>query len=774
MASRRIADLLIKIGADSFEFSKATQSVEKGLGNLSKRLDKFGKDMSLKVTAPLAVFGAASVKAFDDSAKAAAKVQQAIKSTGGAAKLSFDQLNKFASGLQGKTIFEDDFILDNATAQLLTFTNIAGDNFKRTQTVALDLATVLNGDLKSASIQLGKALNDPVKNLSALSRSGIQFSKGQTAVIKNLAQTNRLAEAQVVILTELERQYGGQAEAAAKVGLGPLIQLKNLFGDFMEQIGQAMMPAVNKIVALLSRVVASLQSMSPEMIEVTVIIGGIVAAIGPLAMAIGGIIRLIPMLNAGFATILSPVGLVVAAVLALGAAFLYAYMRKKELQTSMTDKFAELPTSTLKQNLSENKRLQAVNENESRWQGNSPIAKITYAINKGSRRDALKLEEQALTAAIEQRTKAIKEQQKAEEESARIAKNMAEILKAINSETTNAGGLINDLTAKINALEKKKLLPSSTEADIAAINSELIKLKEELSSIQNITPNQLKGNMFGPVLTGNLASIAPITPEIKIATPNFSTLINKTTEQMQLLRDSVKDGVYGWADSMSSTLQTTIIGTEQIVSQYTDALVAKGWSFNEALNFVVQNVGDLMTGLSEGLNNLIVGSIDAVATSIGGLITGDIGLDGLLASIGSQIANFMSSLGKQLVEFGVLMLGLQAALKSIGLNPWLAIGLGTAMIIAASVLTSSINKKANAGIPKLANGGLAFGPTYALVGDNRNANVDPEVVAPLSKLKSIIGSGQQNIHISGELRASGGDLAIVLDRNNVKLNLMRG
>ena len=67
---------------------------------------------------------------------------------------------------------------------------------------------------------MGKALNDPVANLSALSRSGIQFSDEQKAVIKSMAETGRLAEAQTLILDELNRQYGGSAEAAAKADGG--------------------------------------------------------------------------------------------------------------------------------------------------------------------------------------------------------------------------------------------------------------------------------------------------------------------------------------------------------------------------------------------------------------------------------------------------------------------------------------------------------------------------------------------------------------------------
>ncbi|WP_336759442.1 phage tail protein [Paenibacillus sp. USHLN196] len=48
-------------------------------------------------------------------------------------------------------------------------------------------------------------------------------------------------------------------------------------------------------------------------------------------------------------------------------------------------------------------------------------------------------------------------------------------------------------------------------------------------------------------------------------------------------------------------------------------------------------------------------------------------------------------------------------------------------------------------IPRLAKGGLAYGPTLAMVGDNRGASVDPEVVSPLSKLQDMIGGNNQPV-----------------------------
>jgi predicted nuclease with TOPRIM domain len=234
---KRLNGDLKKVNGRMRELRGSTSQLRGGFDGLKGMLSK-GLAIGVAVQGARQLFdiGKRAVQAFTEQAQAVEKVSQAIKSTAGAAGFSLSQLREEASELQKRTLFGDEEILNNATAQLLTFTNIANDEFMRTQRVALDLSTVLDGDLKSASIQLGKALNDPVANLSALSRSGIQFSAAQKEVIKDLANSNRLAEAQSVILDELERQYGGQAEAAARVG-GGWQQLGNVLGDTMEELG---------------------------------------------------------------------------------------------------------------------------------------------------------------------------------------------------------------------------------------------------------------------------------------------------------------------------------------------------------------------------------------------------------------------------------------------------------------------------------------------------------------------------------------------------------
>ena len=79
---------------------------------------------------------------------------------------------------------------------------------------------------------------------------------------------------------------------------------------------------------------------------------------------------------------------------------------------------------------------------------------------------------------------------------------------------------------------------------------------------------------------------------------------------------------------------------------------------------------------------------------------------------------------------------------------------------------------ANIGVPALAGGGLAFAPTLAMVGDNRGASVDPEVIAPLSKLRTMMGGGSTNV--TGQFVIRGSDLVAVLDKGKQNQKRYRG
>jgi len=165
--------------------------------------------------------------------KVQAQLAAVIRSTGAAAGQTLESLNNMSAALQAVTSFEDDAI-GKSQALLLTFTSIKGTTFERAQKSILDLATAMGGDLQGATIQVGKALNDPIQGISALSRVGIQFTDTQKQMITGFVNSNQLARAQAVILDELQREFGGSAIAARQELGGALDALGNTWGNLFE------------------------------------------------------------------------------------------------------------------------------------------------------------------------------------------------------------------------------------------------------------------------------------------------------------------------------------------------------------------------------------------------------------------------------------------------------------------------------------------------------------------------------------------------------------
>ena len=756
--SRRIADLLIKIGADSYEFQQKAKEVEKGLAGLEKKLTNVGKTLSMRLTAPLVALGAVSLKNADVQQQAESRLLNALKGRSDIQQRLLTQ----ASELQSRSVLGDEVIIG-----------------QQAYLASLGMTEEQIGKVIEASAQLstatGMTLESAVKNL-AKTFGGLTGELGESIPKLKEFTTEQLKNGEAVDF--ILQNYKGFAETAAKEGLGAVKQLKNAWGDFTEQIGAVMIPAVNTLAKALSKVVAALQSMSPLTKKVIVTIGGVAASIAPLSLAIGGVIKTLPMMASGFTALLSPVGLVVAAILALGAAFVYAKNKQDELLESMTNEFEGLSLRTLESRLKENRRLQAVNENEELWSSTRSVASnVTYALNKGDRRRQLQMEEQALQEAIRRTKKAIDDKARAEREAAEISKQMEDALKGVSGQTQEQGGLINDLKNQIAALEKKKLLPESTVDDIAACNVEIEKLQKELKRLESIKPEDL---LPKERLSSSLPAISleiPA-PKLTIEMGNLRRVVDEYSVQMQEIFTSVREGIYGWADDTNAMMQANFADMFKIVENYTAALTEKGWKFSEALEHVQSTMASTMQRFEASVSQFLADSIVAAADAIGQVIAGDLGFGGLMKAILTQLANFLKNIGAQLIEFGVMIVAFKSTLKSVLANPWAAIGVGAAMVAAAAVMTALINKNAQENVPALASGGLAYGKTLALVGDNANAAVDPEVIAPLSKLQAMLpaaGASQNiNITLGGQLVAKGRDLAYVLNKENYKNSVMGG
>ena len=762
--SRRIADLLIKIGADSYEFQQKARQVERSMESLQKKLSSVGKTLSVALTAPLTALGVVALKNADTQQQAEKRLLTALRGRSDVQQRLIAQ----AGELQSRSVLGDEVIIG-----------------QQAYLASLGMTEEQIGRVIETSAQLsaatGMTLDSAVKNL-AKTYGGLTGELGESIPkLKELtAEQLKNGEAVDFIL----KNYKGFAEGAASVGLGVMRQLQNAWGDFLEQIGFAMMPLATKVTKALSGIVSWLQTLSPEIKRVVVAIAGVVAAIGPLTLGIGGVIKIIPMLAAGFTALLSPVGLIVSALLALGAAFAYAKVQKQKMvdELANADDLATLERK-LQENLKKQKEIAAATT-KNRIVPNGIIAGFTIQkIADPEQMAPLRKEYELLTKAIERKKEMQAQEQKQQEEMNRmmaVAEQQSEALMKKMQQATGHGetslGLIGRLQKQIEELEKKKLLPESSIEDIAACNVEIERLRRELQQLQNITPADL-----APIGKNT----AVVTPQMEISFPrpklkidDIKIAASEYSRRMRAIWASVREGIYGWASDNSTLLQKNVADTVAMVGNYTQTLTNKGVAFSVALEHVSQTVATTMQRFDEQVSAFLADSIVAAAEALGQIIAGDLGFGGLLKAILTQFASFLRNIGAQLIEFGVMIIAFKTALKSVLANPWAAIAVGAAMVAAAAIMTALINKNAKDSVPALATGGLAYGKTLALVGDNPNAVADPEVIAPLSKLQAMLpasGASQKiQITLGGQLTAKGRDLVYVLGKENFKTSILGG
>lgn len=314
IGSSIIGALRVVLGMDVAEFEEGSKRAQSSMDKLAQRAEKLGEAIGAAfVVDKIGGFAAQAIKEFGAAENAIRSVEAAIKSSGGTAGFTSQELAKMAAKLQSISTFGDDDILNKVTANLLTFGNVVGPVFDKAQLSILNLSARLGQDLQSSTIMVGKALNNPIEGLSSLARVGVKFTDAQKDMIKSLVASNKVMDAQKIILDELEKEFGGQAEAIANTTQGKLTQAANAFGDAMEVVGSLLAPVVLPMADGIKRLSEEFQTLDPKM-QTFIVTAGAVAAAFAVATAAG------IAFAAVFGTISLPVIAVVAAVSAVVAA----------------------------------------------------------------------------------------------------------------------------------------------------------------------------------------------------------------------------------------------------------------------------------------------------------------------------------------------------------------------------------------------------------------------------------------------------------------------
>ena len=182
------------------------------------------------------------------------QTEAVIKSTGQAAHVTADQVGDLATALSMKNAVDDEAIQSGENL-LLTFTGIrneagkGNDIFNQTTQAVIDMTAAMNGgavteeNIAATSIRVGKALNDPIKGITALTKAGVVFTDQQKQQITTLVKSGDTLDAQKIILKELSKEFGGSAEAAATGAK----RLGIVIGNVKETIGQGLVRVVDSV-----------------------------------------------------------------------------------------------------------------------------------------------------------------------------------------------------------------------------------------------------------------------------------------------------------------------------------------------------------------------------------------------------------------------------------------------------------------------------------------------------------------------------------------------
>lgn len=241
-----------------------------------------------------------AVKEGEGANAAIAQTTAVLKSTGGAAGVTSQQVDQLATKYMNLTGIQDDTVR-GAENMLLTFTNIHSNVFPQATKTVLDMSTALGQDTKSSAIQLGKALNDPIHGITALQRVGVTFTDQQKEQIKQMMAAGNTAGAQGVILQELNKEFGGSAEAAGKANGGIKI-LGAQFDNMKQSLGQALIPILGQVMTALSPVIGALGNALPGILkQVTGFLSGMVGpALAQLGQTVSGFLPQLEQLGKTF------------------------------------------------------------------------------------------------------------------------------------------------------------------------------------------------------------------------------------------------------------------------------------------------------------------------------------------------------------------------------------------------------------------------------------------------------------------------------------------
>ena len=764
-----LSSLNFRLTANIAPFRKGLNKAERSMDKFGRNMQRTGKNLSMKLTAPLAALGAMSFNVFRDFELEMAKV----KAVSGATADEFKALSDNAKELGRSTIFSAREVaglqlefaklgftakqITGVTEATLNLAQASGSDLARSAEVAgatlrgfgLDVSEtgrvtdVMAKSFSSSALDM-EAFAESMKMVAPIASSaGISLEKtsAMLAVLANNGIKGSMAGTMLRrIISEMETSGKSTAEAIkdlAEKGLD--------LGGAMDEVGQRAQSGLLKLVEntdLLAELNTEFENASGSAKEMADVMdmtaAGASKALGSavegLAIEFGGLISvaLTPVIKklTQFATFVNelPKGMkiFVAVVAALAAGIGPLIFVAGSLVRVMT----ALRAATILQTIATGALGVAVQI------ATSPITLIAIAI---------------------------------------FALGAAFIYVRENSEAFAAGlrNAFRDLANFVLPLINTIINSVNKVASALGRDSVLI---EPFEKFQREEQPILKS--FREVFGGVAKSIGLIKDKSEETTESLGTLaegIDGVTESANngtralTEYEKVMKRVNAISDKRAQfNVKLDVIDTEFEPLPYdeeeTDEKFLKLETNYARIKVAAMEMADKVT---QAVNRMAVDTIVGMADIAGAMAVGEASFADMGKFIIGQFATILSQLGQMFIEYGVALMGFQAA--SISMNPALAIAAGAALVAVAGGIKAHMSKMGEGGIPALAEGGIVTGPTLALIGEGRES----EAVIPLSKLNTMMqGGGGQNVVVTG--RISGADILLSNERASRNRTRQRG
>lgn len=733
-------NLKINITGDSSKLKNALSSASSKLSSFGSKMQGVGKSLTTRLTLPLAVAGGAAVKFASDFQESMNKVDVAFgKSKKEVKDFAKTTLKQFGIA-EGSALDMAALFGDMATSMGLN-QSAASDMSTSLVGLAGDLASFKNIGIDQATTALAGVFTGETESLKRLgivmtqtNLESFAMERGMNANIKTMTQAQKVALRYKFIMestSNAQGDFGRTSGGAANQMRIFQESLKELSAKF----GQVILPVFTKLVSFANGLLQKFSELSPTTKKLIVVFAGIAAALGPVLYILGTLVTLAPAIGTALTVMMGPIGLVIAGLTAISVVIYKNWAGIKSALVKIGNYFIDLYNNSLPIQL-------AVDSLIINFKNMLAVGKFVFStfstIIKTFANNFITL-----------------------------FKGIGDIImgvftfdkdKIVQGFTDLADGLKNNVTAAFDAIK----------TDASILGSSVVDNFNE--ALQQKTIAKIVVPVEMAVSGGGTDTATDVGGGGGIATRPMAT-----SAMEGISGAGIQTPISNMIEADTARMPKAFAEQQAVFAQGKLDALQKAAEFNNGINRILsQGASQLANGIGNALQSAIIN---------GGNLASNLSKV-LLGTIGSMAVQ----LGKLAIKIGITLEKVKLAFK--GPNGLLAIAAGAALVALGSVFKAGAAKigggggggrramgssvggytggNSGGGFTAFANGGIISGPTMGLVGEYPGARQNPEVIAPLNKLQSIIGKSSNggNINVTGEVRVDGQDLLIAIERAN--------